>query len=50
MYVAGVIWLLRLGILAPTKLGAASGTGLFGLGRLVVRFLKVAFGPGWRIA
>jgi hypothetical protein len=49
IYVAGVFWLLREGILAPTLRGATSGTGLFGLGKLVVKFLKIAFGPSWRI-
>jgi len=31
-------------------LGAISGTGLLGLGALIVKFLKLVFGPGGRIA
>jgi hypothetical protein len=48
MYVAGVLWLLKLGIIAPTALGATTGTGVLGLGALIVTFLKTAFGPSWR--
>ena len=50
IYVTGSLWLIGTRVIGPTMLGAISGTGLLGLGALIVKFLKLVFGPGGRIA
>jgi len=50
IYVVGCLLLIDAKVVAPTALGAISGTGLLGLGALNLRFLKVIFGSGGRIA
>lgn len=50
IFVIGSFWLLQTKVIGPTMLGAVSGTGLLGIGTLILKFLKLAFGRGGRIA
>lgn len=41
IFVVGVLWLLKAGVVGPTVLGAVSGTGLLGVGGLLAQILKL---------
>jgi hypothetical protein len=42
VFVVGVFWLVRAGVVGPTTLGAVSGTGLLGIGTLLVKIFTIA--------
>jgi len=42
VFVLGTFWLLRLGVVGPTTLGVASGSGLLGIGTILVKILGIA--------
>jgi hypothetical protein len=46
IFVIGTFWLVRVGAVGPTALGAVSGTGLLGIGGLLVKILRIAIRKG----
>jgi hypothetical protein len=42
IFVVGVFWLLQRGTVGPATLGAVSGTGLLGIGGLLIKIFKIA--------
>jgi hypothetical protein len=41
IFVVGTLWLVRGGAVGPTALGAVSGTGLLGIGGLLVKIFRI---------
>ena len=42
IFVVGTFWLVLSGVVGPTALGAVSGTGLLGIGGLLLKIFKIA--------
>ncbi len=42
LFVLGTLWLLKLGLVNATTLGLASGSGLLGIGTILVKILGIA--------
>ena len=42
VFVGGSLWLVDRGIIGPTQLGLVSGTGVLGIGALLVSILRIA--------
>lgn len=42
MFVAGSLWLLKTGTIGATVMGAVSGSGLLGIGTLLLRIIRIA--------
>jgi hypothetical protein len=42
IFVIGTFWLVKGGVIGPNALGAVSGTGLLGIGGLLVKILRIA--------
>jgi hypothetical protein len=42
IFVVGTFWLLLAKVVGPTTLGAVSGTGLIGIGGLLVKIFRIA--------
>lgn len=42
IFVVGTLWLVNARVVGPTTLGAVSGTGLLGIGALLVKIFGIA--------